>query len=65
MPSSFLLQVLSVKVKLMALQESIMELEMDSQEVVAELVQDCDRSYTELAEGDKLQYNAYFTQVRA
>lgn len=58
-----LLQVLSAKVKLMSLQESLLELEMDTVEVVSSLVTEFDRSYSEMAEANKLQYNAYFTQV--
>lgn len=58
-----MLQVLGIKVKLMALQEALLELEMDAVEVVAELVTEFDRSYSEMAEANKLQYNAYFTQV--
>lgn len=56
-------QVLGAKVKLMALQESLLDLEMDAVEVVAELVTEFDRSYCEMAEANKLQYNSYFTQV--
>jgi hypothetical protein len=59
-----LLQVLSAKVKLMALQESLLTLEMDTVEVVATLITEFDRAYSEMAEANKLQYNAYFTQVR-
>lgn len=61
--SDLLLQVLSAKVKLMSLQESLLELEMDTVEVVSSLVTEFDRSYSEMAEANKLQYNAYFTQV--
>jgi hypothetical protein len=57
------LQVLSAKVKLMALQEALLQLEMDCVEVVAGLVTEFDRSYSEMAEANKLQYNSYFTQV--
>jgi hypothetical protein len=57
-------QVLGAKVKLMSLQESLLELETDTVEVVAGLVTEFDRSYSEMAEANKLQYNAYFTQVR-
>jgi hypothetical protein len=60
-----ILQVLGVKVKLMALQGGLLELEADAAEVVGDLVAECDRNITELAEADKLQYNAYFTQVGA
>lgn len=47
----------------MALQEAMLELEMDAVEVVADLVTEFDRSYSEMAEANKLQYNAYFTQA--
>lgn len=57
-------QVLSAKVKLMSLQESLLELEMDTVEVVATLVTEFDRAYSEMAEANKLQYNAYFSKVR-
>jgi hypothetical protein len=56
-------QVLSAKVKLMSLQESLLELEMDTVEVVATLVTEFDRAYSEMAEANKLQYNAYFSKV--
>lgn len=55
---------LSAKVKLMRLQESLLTLEMDTVEVVATLITEFDRAYSEMAEANKLQYNAYFTQVR-
>jgi hypothetical protein len=55
--------VLSAKVKLMRLQESLLTLEMDTMEVVATLITEFDRAYSEMAEANKLQYNAYFTQV--
>jgi len=58
-------QVLGVKVRLMALQESLLALEADAVEVVADLVTEFDRSYSEMAEANKLQYNAYFTLVGA
>lgn len=58
-----IVQVLGAKVKLMSLQESLLELETDTVEVVAGLVTEFDRSYSEMAEANKLQYNAYFTQV--
>lgn len=57
-------QVLSAKVKVMSLQESLLALEMDTVEVVSSLVTEFDRSYSEMAEANKLQYNAYFTQVK-
>eukprot|EP00879_Flechtneria_rotunda_P020620 GHRR01021699.1.p1 GENE.GHRR01021699.1~~GHRR01021699.1.p1 ORF type:complete len:536 (+),score=232.58 GHRR01021699.1:130-1737(+) len=57
-------QVLGIKVKLMALQGALLGLEMDAVEVVTDLVTEFDRSYSEMAEANKLQYNAYFTQVR-
>eukprot|EP00775_Hariotina_reticulata_P009125 gene9125-9294_t len=57
-------QVLGVKVRLMALQESLLALEADVVEVAADLVTEFDRSYSEMAEANKLQYNAYFTLVR-
>lgn len=47
----------------MALQEALLELEMDTAEVTAGLVTEFDRCYSEMAEANKLQYNAYFTQV--
>lgn len=47
----------------MSLQECLLALEMDTVEVVAGLVTEFDRSYSEMAEANKLQYNAYFTQV--
>lgn len=50
--------------KLMALQEALLGLEVDAVEVVAGLVTEFDRCYSEMAEANKLQYNAYFTQVR-
>jgi hypothetical protein len=56
-------QVLSAKVKLMSLQESLLELEMDTVEVLATLVTEFDRAYSEMAEANKLQYNAYFSKV--
>jgi hypothetical protein len=55
--------VLGAKVKLMALQEALLGLEVDAVEVVAGLVTEFDRCYSEMAEANKLQYNAYFTQV--
>jgi hypothetical protein len=57
-------QVLGAKVKLIALQEALLGLEVDAVEVVAGLVTEFDRCYSEMAEANKLQYNAYFTQVR-
>jgi hypothetical protein len=58
-------QVLGAKVKLMALQEALLGLEVDAVEVVAGLVTEFDGCYSEMAEANKLQYNAYFTQVRS
>jgi hypothetical protein len=55
--------VLGAKVKLMALQEALLGLEVDAVEVVAGLITEFDRCYSEMAEANKLQYNAYFTQV--
>lgn len=49
--------------KLVGLQHALLELETDTIEVVAELCQEFDRSYSEMAEANKLQYNSYFTQV--
>jgi len=59
------LQVLGVKIRLMALQEALLALEADAVEMVADLVTEFDRSYSEMAEANKLQYNAYFTLVSA
>jgi hypothetical protein len=55
--------VLAAKVELMVLQEALLELELDTAAVVAGLATEFDRAYSELAEANKLQYNAYFTQV--
>jgi hypothetical protein len=55
--------VLSAKVKLMALQEGLLELETDTAEAVDGLVSEFDRALSEMAAANKLQYNAYFTQV--
>lgn len=59
------LQVLAAKVKLMSLQEALLGLEVDTAEVVAGLVTEFDRSYSEMAEQNKANYNTYFSRVRA
>eukprot|EP00877_Chromochloris_zofingiensis_P000606 jgi/Chrzof1/10546/Cz05g02220.t1 len=63
-PGDVIDQVNNVKMKLVGLQHALLELETDTIEVVAELCQEFDRSYSEMAEANKLQYNSYFTQVR-
>ncbi|GLC37160.1 Dynein regulatory complex subunit 3 [Pleodorina starrii] len=57
-------QVLSLKVKLMALKDQLMAIEMETVEILDGLVQEFDRAYSELAETNKGQYNTHFTQVR-
>ena len=53
-----------LQVKLMALKDQLMAIEMEAVEVLDGLVQEFDRAYSELAEINKGQYNGYFTQVR-
>ncbi|KAI8467123.1 MAG: hypothetical protein J3K34DRAFT_524029 [Monoraphidium minutum] len=57
-------RVLGAKVRLMALQESLMELELDAVDAAAQLCQEFDRAFSEMAEANKLQYNSFFTQIR-
>ncbi|GBF93015.1 flagellar associated protein [Raphidocelis subcapitata] len=56
-------RVLGAKVRLMALQEALLELDLDSVDAAAQLCQEYDRNNTELAEANKLQFNSFFTQA--
>ncbi|KAL6758622.1 hypothetical protein V8C86DRAFT_2592714 [Haematococcus lacustris] len=57
-------QVLGPKVRLMALKDELLELEQEAVEVLGELLQEFDRSYSEIAESNKTHFNTYFTQIR-
>lgn len=56
--------IMGPKVKIMALKDQLMELELQVVEVLGGLLQEFDRAYSELAETNKGHYNSYFTQVR-
>ncbi|GFH27518.1 uncharacterized protein HaLaN_25850 [Haematococcus lacustris] len=57
-------QVLGPKVRLMALKDELLDLEQEAVEVLGELLQEFDRSYSEIAESNKTHFNTYFTQIR-
>lgn len=57
-------QVLSAKVRLMSLQESLTQLALDAGEAAAQLIQEHDRALSEMAEANKQQLHAFFTQAR-
>ena len=56
-------QVLSAKVKLMSLQEALLQLALDAEDAAALLAQEHGRALGEMAEANKLQFNAFFAQV--
>lgn len=51
------------QVRLMALKEQLMALELDTTESVQELCQEFDQRYSELAEARKTAFNTYFAAV--
>ncbi|KIY99489.1 hypothetical protein MNEG_8472 [Monoraphidium neglectum] len=57
-------RVLGAKVRLMSLQEALLELELDAVDAAGQLCQEFDRTFSEIAEANKLQYNSFFTQIR-
>lgn len=57
-------KVLGPKVKLMALKQHLLQLEVEASEAVAELCAEFDSSYSEIADTNKSHYNAFFTTVR-
>eukprot|EP00798_Chlamydomonas_sp_ICE-L_P017192 gene17192-23510_t len=52
------------KIRLIALKDDMLSIEMEIVESLTDLLQEFDRNYTEISEANKGQYNAYFTQVR-
>ncbi|MEW5300612.1 MAG: hypothetical protein WDW36_003530 [Sanguina aurantia] len=56
--------VLGPKVRLMSLKDELLDIEMEAVEQLAALLQEFDRNYSEIADTNKGQYNAHFTQVR-
>ncbi|MEW5317897.1 MAG: hypothetical protein WDW38_009159 [Sanguina aurantia] len=56
--------VLGPKVRLMSLKDELLDIEMEAVEQLAALLQEFDRNYSEIADANKGQYNAHFTQVR-
>jgi len=52
------------KVRLVQLKDELMDIELEAVEILAELVQEFDRNYSEIAESNKAQYSTFFTQVR-
>mmetsp|Transcript_22613 Transcript_22613/g.27292 ORF Transcript_22613/g.27292 Transcript_22613/m.27292 type:complete len:515 (-) Transcript_22613:220-1764(-) len=46
------------------LRDKLMELEMQTVEIVSELCGEFERNYSELVDGNKGQYNGYFAQIR-
>mmetsp|Transcript_30137 Transcript_30137/g.55076 ORF Transcript_30137/g.55076 Transcript_30137/m.55076 type:complete len:526 (-) Transcript_30137:137-1714(-) len=52
------------KKKLRDLEEQLLELEMDVVEIIEKLVQEFDRAYSEIVDGNKTSFNAHFATVR-
>lgn len=46
------------------LRDKLMELEMQTVEIVSDLCQEFERNYSELVDANKQHYNGYFTQIR-
>lgn len=51
--------------RLIQLKDELMEIEMETVEILADLLKEFDRNYSEVSELNKGHYNAYFTQVSA
>ena len=51
------------QVRLMALKDELLEIEMEAVEALQDLLQEFDRNYSEIAEGNKGHYNGYFSTV--
>ncbi|GAX80910.1 hypothetical protein CEUSTIGMA_g8345.t1 [Chlamydomonas eustigma] len=52
------------KIRLIALKDELLDIEMEVVESLQELVAEFDRNYSEIAEANKANYSAYFGQVR-
>jgi hypothetical protein len=50
-------------VKLMALKDQLLEIELEVVELLQGLLQEFDRNYSEISENNKTHYNTYFTQA--
>lgn len=52
------------KVRLITLKDELLDIEIETVDVLGDLVQEFDRNFSEVAEANKAHYSAFFTQVR-
>ena len=50
--------------RLITLKDEMLDIEMETVEVLEGLLQEFDRNYSEISDTNKGHYNAYFSQVR-
>ena len=54
-----------MQIRLLALKDELLEIEMDTVESLAELIGEFDRNYSEICDGNKAHFSSFFGQVRA
>ena len=54
---------LCVQIRLIALKDELFDIEMETVDALAELISEFDRNYSEISEGNKANFSAFFGQV--
>ena len=52
-----------MQIRLIALKDELFDIEMETVEALAELISEFDRNYSEISEGNKANFSAFFGQV--